>query len=119
MMKMRYVRLLALVGALLATSAGAFAQTSQVGQIGGVIVDSTGAVMPGVNVTLVSETRGFTRDTVTDAQGRYLFPVVPLGTYSIRAALAGFETLTLTGNSVENERTTNVPVTMKIATQDV
>jgi outer membrane receptor protein involved in Fe transport len=118
-MKMRYVRLLALVGVLLATTAGAFAQTSQVGQIGGQVVDETGAVMPGVTVTLVSEERGFTRDTVTDAQGRYMFPVVPLGTYSIKVSLQGFETMTMTGNSVENEKTTNVPVTMKIATQDV
>lgn len=118
-MKMRYVRLMALVGVLLATTAGAFAQTSQVGQIGGQVVDTTGAVMPGVSITLISEQRGFTRDAVTDEQGRYLFPVVPLGTYSIRVSLQGFETTTLTGNSVENEKTTNVPVTMKIATQDV
>lgn len=118
-MKMRYVRLLALVGVLLATTAGAFAQTSQVGQIGGQVVDESGAVMPGVTVTLVSQERGFRREMVTDAQGRYMFPVVPLGTYSIRVSLQGFETTTLTGNSVENERTTNVPVTMRVATQDV
>ncbi|MEX2273128.1 MAG: TonB-dependent receptor [Vicinamibacterales bacterium] len=118
-MKMRYVRLLALVGVLLATTAGAFAQTSQVGQIGGQVTDETGAVMPGATVTLISEERGFTRETVTDAQGRFMFPVVPLGTYSIRASLQGFQTRTITGNSVENEKLTNVPVAMKIAGQDV
>lgn len=116
-MKMRLV--LALAGVLLVTSIGAFAQTAQVGQISGQIHDESGAVMPGVTVTLVSEQRGFTRDTVTDAQGKFMFPVVPLGAYTIRASLQGFETNVRTGNSVENEKTTSVPITLKVAAQDV
>jgi hypothetical protein len=116
-MKMRLV--LALAGVLLVPSISAFAQTAQVGQISGQIHDESGAVMPGVAVTLVSEERGFTRETVTDEQGKYMFPVVPLGTYTIRASLQGFETNVRTGNSVENEKTTSVPITLKIATRDV
>jgi hypothetical protein len=75
-MKMRLR--LALAGVLLVSSISAFAQTAQVGQISGQVHDESGAVMPGVAVTLVSEQRGFMRDTVTDEQGKSYF-YEPLG----------------------------------------
>lgn len=119
MTKLRLAFVLCLVGGLLVSPADVFAQTSQGGQIGGQVVDESGGVMPGVAVTLVSEERGYTRDLVTDEQGKYLFPVVPLGTYTIKASLQGFQSVVRTGNKVESERTTNVPLVLKVAAQDV
>jgi outer membrane receptor for ferrienterochelin and colicin len=95
------------------------AQTAQVGQLAGEVKDASGAILPGASVTLTSEERGFSRTTTTDAQGRYLFPVVPLGKYSVEISLAGFEKVLLTNNLVESERTTNVPAALKLATQEV
>jgi hypothetical protein len=95
------------------------AQTAQVGQVAGEVKDASGAILPGATVTLTSEERGFSRMTTADAQGRYLFPVVPLGRYSVEVSLAGFERVVLTGNLVESERTTNVPASLKLATQEV
>ncbi|MGQ0732937.1 MAG: carboxypeptidase-like regulatory domain-containing protein, partial [Acidobacteriota bacterium] len=53
-----------------------WAQPAQTGTISGVISDATAAMLPGVTVTLTSEERGFSRSTVTDSVGRFVFPAV-------------------------------------------
>ena len=102
------------ITALVATAAPLFAQPAQTGTISGVIQDPTGGVMPGVTVTARSQDRGFARSTVTDANGRFLFPAVPIGPYTVVAVLQGFETAQSTDNLVETDKTTAVPVTMKV-----
>jgi hypothetical protein len=44
------------------------------GQISGTVTDATGAVLPGVTVTIKNVGTGLTRDTVTGADGAFLFP---------------------------------------------
>jgi hypothetical protein len=100
--------------ALVATGTAASAQPLQTGTVSGVIQDATGAVLPGVTVTLTSRDRGFSRDTVSDENGRFVFPAVPIGRYDLVATLQGFETAQATDNLVETDRTTNVPLAMKI-----
>ena len=95
------------------------AQTAQVGQVRGTVSDQSGGVLPGVTVTLTSEERGFVRSQVTDSQGHYLFPVVPLGTYTLTFALSNFETKMQAGNLVEAEKTTNVSTTLALARLEV
>ncbi len=114
-----WLRVASALLALWVCATPAAAQTAQVGQVAGEVKDASGAILPGATVTLTSEERGFSRTTVSDAQGRYLFPVVPLGKYSVEISLAGFEKVLLTNNLVESERTTNIPVSLKLATQEV
>jgi hypothetical protein len=90
------------------------AQPAQTGTVSGVVEDATGGVLPGVTVTITSQDRGFSRSTVTDEDGKYLFPAVPIGPYTVSASLQGFETAQAANNLVETEKTTNVPFTMKI-----
>jgi hypothetical protein len=58
----------------------------------GVVADPTGAVVPGVKITLNNAASGDSRDTVTDKQGYYTFASVPVGTYNLMVAQAGFQT---------------------------
>ena len=81
-----------LIAALVAIAAPSFAQPAQTGTISGEIKDATGGVLPGVTVTITSQDRGFSRSTVSDENGRYVFPAVPIGLYSVTATLQGFET---------------------------
>jgi outer membrane receptor protein involved in Fe transport len=67
-----------------------------------------------VTVTLQSQDRGFTRSTVTDENGRYVFPAVPIGPYTVTASLQGFETGTATDNLVEVDKTTQVPFSLRV-----
>jgi hypothetical protein len=103
-----------LVATLVAVAAPAFAQPAQTGTISGEVKDTTGAVLPGVTVTITSQDRGFQRVTVSDGNGRYVFPAVPIGLYSVSATLQGFQTATVTDNLVEVERTTTVPFDMRV-----
>ena len=90
------------------------AQTAQVGQITGTVKDPTGAVLPGVNIEAKHQEKGVIRSTTSDASGQFRMPSMPLGPYTITATLSGFETATLRKNLVENEKTTDVTIPMKL-----
>src|ERR1039458_3046947 len=68
---------------------GISAQTE--GGVSGRIADSTGASMPGVEVTLTETATSGVRKTVTTQAGDYTFPEVPPGTYTLLAKHAGFK----------------------------
>jgi hypothetical protein len=111
---LRFVTRALLAVALVTMSVPAFAQPAQTGTISGEIKDSTGAVLPGVTVTITSQDRGFARDTVSDENGRYVFPAVPIGMYRVTATLQGFQTASSTDNLVEVEKTTSVLLTLSV-----
>src|SRR5947208_6638294 len=82
-------RTLATLFLVLLVASPALAQT---GQINGVITDNTGGVVPGATVKAVEVATGLSRDTVTDADGRYTFTSLRPTTYDITAELQGFRT---------------------------
>jgi hypothetical protein len=61
----------------------------QRGAIEGVVKDASGAVLPGVTVSLTGGA-GATITTVTDGEGVYRFPSLAPGTYTVSAELQGF-----------------------------
>ena len=65
------------------------------GTILGLITDATGAVMPGTTVTLTNTGTGQVRVVTTDTNGEYTVPSLPTGTYSVKAELSGFKTVTV------------------------
>src|SRR6185295_5935705 len=68
--------------------------------VSGVVQDGTGGVLPGVDVTLTSVGTGQERRTVTSDTGLYTFPNTPVGAYTVKATLSGFNTVTKTGVTV-------------------
>jgi hypothetical protein len=93
------LRIVVAAGLLLLCAASARAQFDSA-QVSGVVQDSTGAVLPGVDITLVDTGTGAERRTVTNQSGVYTFPNVPVGTYKVDAALSGFRGTTKTGVQV-------------------
>lgn len=69
----------------------------QAGQVFGRAVDTTGAVLPGVMVTLQSPALITPQSVVTGPSGAYRFPSVPIGTYTVRFELPGFKTFVRQG----------------------
>ncbi len=53
--------------------------------------DNSGAAIPNSTVTLTNNATGITQKATTDAEGRYEFSSVPIGSYTITAEAAGFE----------------------------
>jgi hypothetical protein len=58
----------------------------------GVVVDETGARVPGATITLKNTDNGIEATTVSDTEGNYQFLNVRVGMYSVRAELQGFST---------------------------
>ncbi|PYQ24736.1 MAG: TonB-dependent receptor, partial [Acidobacteria bacterium] len=72
------------------------AQTST-GRISGTVADSSGAVLPGVTVSVSQQGTGLNRTTTTDGSGAYVFVSLPVGTYDVSAELSGFKKAVKTG----------------------
>lgn len=93
---------------------GAMAQTSTTGQIEGSVIDSNGAVVPGVTVTLSGSNLIRSQSTTTDTSGSYRFSAVPPGRYTVKVdASAGFDAAEATNVEVNLSRTTSVDVTLR------
>jgi Carboxypeptidase regulatory-like domain len=60
------------------------------GQIGGIVVDSNGAVIPGANVTVNTQSGGNVT-TRSDSEGRWVIAGVAPGPLNVRIAASGFK----------------------------
>src|SRR5450432_3292215 len=68
------------------------AMRAQTGRLSGQVLDATQALVPGASITLDNPANGDHRKVLTDNAGRYTFPDVPIGLYSVRAEKTGFQT---------------------------
>jgi hypothetical protein len=71
--------------------AKARAQGETTSAIVGEVRDATNAVVPGATVTIVNRETGLKRSARTDDAGRFNFPQLKPGTYSVRAEAGGFD----------------------------
>jgi hypothetical protein len=67
------------------------------GEISGTVVDDSGAVIPGANVSLTNESSLSKRTSVTNAEGFFSFASVPAATYTVTVGLQGFKTYEVKG----------------------
>ena len=82
---------------VLFATAVAYAQAGAVAQISGTVKDTSGGVLPGVDVTVTQTATGFTRSAVSDESGNYTLTNLPIGPYRLEAKLSGFRTYVQTG----------------------
>ena len=89
------MRRLTIVAAVLALvlSAGVSTAQQQTGNIVGRVADNSGAVLPGVTVTISGPALLQSRVLSTSETGSYRAPDLPIGTYTVKFELAGFRTV--------------------------
>jgi hypothetical protein len=84
-----------------------------IGSLNGVVHDQSGGVMQGATVTVTYKDTGRERQVVTAADGTFhVSPLLP-GSYSLRAAAAGFRTL-VEEATVQVGQSTTVDLTMQV-----
>ena len=66
------------------------AQVQPVGTVDGTVVDGSGGSLAGVKVTLRNLGTGVARDTLTNENGNYFFPLVNPGRYETSVEKVGF-----------------------------
>src|SRR5579864_2039487 len=79
-----------IVFALLVCQPAAYCQ-SQFATLTGTVVDTSGAVIRGAAVTVTNASSGERRLTVTNDDGFFAVPSLPVGTYSVNVEVAGFQ----------------------------
>src|SRR5437762_9715311 len=84
------MRIAALLVIVAAFSTSAYAQFDS-GQITGFVRDPQQGALPGATVTASNEATSNARTTVTNSTGFYVFPEVPVGTYTVAIELQGFK----------------------------
>ncbi len=87
------VCLLAAAALGLAGASGAFAQGATTSTLNGAVVDSSGAVLPGADVTAKHNGTGFVTTAVTNGEGVFSIPSLAIGAYTVTVKLAGFKTV--------------------------
>jgi Carboxypeptidase regulatory-like domain len=104
--------------ALLCALAFAMFAQSERGSISGEVRDSTGAVMPGVRVTLTDLDTNTTSTATTNDAGGFTFPNLPVGRFVLRAQKEGFRPAVVSNITVNASASVRADVTLEIgATQ--
>jgi hypothetical protein len=98
----------------------AWAQSAGTASIQGTVTDQTGASIPNAKVTLTKTDTGTSRSTVSDGNGLYSLPNVPVGPYSLAIEAQGFSGYTQTGNlEVGNNVQINPQLTVGSASEHI
>lgn len=84
------------------------------GTIAGNVSDPSGAAVTGAKVTATNINTGFTRDTTTSTDGGYVFPLLPVGFYSVTVEAQGFRRFEQRGIEVKTDQSSTVPVSLQI-----
>src|SRR5271169_91829 len=98
---------------------GAFSAASLYAQdtasLTGTVSDSTGAVLPGVQVAVTNAEHGINRTTVTNSDGEYSVPALPApSSYNITVTAEGFKKYVAKGVILDVARKARVDVTLQI-----
>jgi hypothetical protein len=99
----------------LSLSASALAQSQAAnGSIEGTVADPSGAVLPGVTVTVTNKDTGALRAVITNEAGLYRAPLLPLGAYTVTAELQGFKKFEQTDITLAAGQTATINVTLSV-----
>src|SRR5688500_12374938 len=108
-------RVLSCVLAVLLTAGTAAAQQGT-SEVRGRVLDSQGAVLPGVSVTVRNQDTGMFRETVSNDDGTYFVSGIVPGPYEITAQLQGFKKYSRRDVRLEVGKTTTLDVPMEVGT---
>ena len=106
-------RCLAIASLCLFTSTFVLAQSTG-GRVLGRVADPTGAVLARVKVTATNEATGVSRNTQTSESGDYVFPELPVGTYSVSFDLTGFKNIVRKAVTLDVNQVITLNMTMQI-----
>lgn len=84
------------------------------GQIVGIILDQSGAAVPGAQITVTNPSTGLKRVLVSNDEGQYRAVLLPPGKYDVAVELSGFQKATRTGVEVNVGKTVDNNFTLQV-----
>src|SRR5882762_5716554 len=88
------------------------------GRITGTIRDAGAAILPDARVSAIDVDTGREWTTLTDANGTYTFPSLPLGTYRITASHPGFKTFVANLVSMSPSQVVRIDAVLELGSLD-
>ena len=112
---------LAIVIALLTVGLPAAFAAGPTGKIVGTVTDPTGSPIQGATITITNEGTNESHTDTSDGSGNYTFPILPVGSYTVKVEAAGFQGYQQKGVvlQVDQNLTVNAPLQVGSSTQTV
>src|SRR5689334_15700156 len=98
---------------VLAASALVFAQYTNA-TLGGTVRDSSGGAIGDAKVTIQNQDVGLTKTGTTLADGSFLFPALPVGSYKVTVEKPGFTTYVQSGVVLAVNQTANLQIPLRV-----
>ena len=92
-----------------------FAQST--GSIRGTVTDATGASLPGASVTVIGTATGLSRSEQSNESGLFVFPDLPIGSYTVTAGKPGFTTQKRSATELLTGQTIDLDVSLLVGSQ--
>jgi hypothetical protein len=100
--------------AVIAAGGAVRAQQAATAGIFGAVRDTQGAVIPAAHVTLIDVARNQERMALTNGEGLFSFPTLPVGDYRVRVSHPGFHTFDETGIHLEVNDNRKIDATLEV-----
>src|SRR6266566_6458452 len=97
----------------LGTSSLAFSQTATA-TIVGVVKDTSGALIPGVSITIKHTETGQTRTAISSDSGSYNVPLLPVGAYEVSTMMPGFKQQVRSGINLVIGQQAVIDITLEV-----
>jgi hypothetical protein len=99
---------------MLAQAPEVHGQAVSIASVTGRVSDSSGALVAGVQVRVTALATNLQYTAVSDANGSYDFPSLPIGAYTLEATAPGFQTYVQTGIKLQVNDAVQINVAMKV-----
>src|SRR6202012_1610623 len=83
-------------------------------RLGGIVTDKAGAVVAGATLRVEQVTTGYTQTRKAGADGAYLFPSLPVGSYRLTVQMDGFTTYVQNGIELTVGQTATQNITLQV-----
>src|SRR5436309_15361814 len=108
-----FQRLVPTIVVMAVLGAAAFAQHTTA-TVTGTVTDATGALVPGVTITVTNLATNGVRETKSDETGSYTLPFLPAGEYSVTAVAPGFQTQKIDRVTLQVQQTARVALQLRV-----
>lgn len=102
---------------LLTLSAATLTFAQSTGSIRGTVTDPSGAAIPNASVTALNTATDISRAVTTNDSGIFVFPNLPIGSYTVKISAAGFKTENRTGLQLLTGQVIDLSVALTVGAQ--
>ena len=99
---------------VLVSAAGTWASAQNGQAISGTVVDTSGAVIPGADIAAKHSGTGIVSSAVSNSEGQFSIPGLPIGTYVVTVTLSGFKTIVIQNVVLTAAAGANVKASMEV-----